>query len=248
MRGLLALIAVLCASPLAAAETVTVFAAASLREALDEAVRPYEAATGNKVVVSYAASSALAKQIEAGAPATLFISADRDWVSYLDARGLVLPGTMRDLLRNDLVLIAPKASRAALAVGPHFNLAGALAGGRLAVADPSAVPAGKYAKAALESQGVWPSVQGRLAPAENVRGALAMVSSGAAPLGIVYGTDALADPGVRVVARFPSGTYPPIVYPMAELKGAGGAAHALARHLASPAVRAIWERHGFRAM
>jgi len=245
---LLALLLLALAAPLAAAETVTVFAAASLKEALDEAVRPFEAATGNKVVVSYAASSVLAKQIEAGAPAALFISADLDWMGYLDARGLLRAGTRRNLLGNDLVLIAPRDARVSLAIAPRFDLAGALGGGRLAIADPGSVPAGKYARAALEFQGVWPSVEKHLAPAENVRGALAMVSRGAAPLGIVYGTDALADPGVRVVATFPSGTYPAIVYPLAELKGAGATAHQLAQHLASPAARPVWERHGFHVM
>jgi len=209
-------------------------------------VRPWESATGNKAVISYAGSNALARQIEAGAPAALFVSADRDWMSYLDARGLLLPGTRRDLLGNDLVLIAPRDSGVSLAIEPGFALVPALRGGRLAMANPDAVPAGKYAKAALEFLGAWPTVEGRLARAESVRGALALVARGEAPLGIVYRTDALAEPKVRVVGVFASGTYPEIVYPMAELKGAGPAAHQLAAHLASPAARATWQRHGFR--
>lgn len=247
MRRIAALLLLLLA-PLARAETITVFAAASLKEALDAAVKPFESASGNRVVVSYAASNALAKQIEAGAPAALFISADLDWMDYVDKRGLLAPGTRRNLLGNDLVLIAQAASTASVKIAPGFDLGAALGGGRLALANTDAVPAGKYAKAALVSLGAWTGVERRVAPAENVRAALALVSRNEAPFGIVYRTDALADKGVRIVDTFPAGSFPAIVYPMAELKGATPAAHALAEQLASPSARAVWERHGFRVL
>jgi molybdate transport system substrate-binding protein len=241
--GLLA--ALLFASAGARAETLVVFAAASLHEALDAVVKPWEAASGNKVSVSYAASNALARQIEAGAPAAIFVSADLAWMDYVERRGLLKPGTRRDLLRSDLVLIAPAASTRKVAIAPGFDLGAALGGGRLAIANPDAVPAGKYAKAALLSLHAWDGVKDRIAPAENVRAALALVSRGEAPLGIVYRTDALADKGVRVIGTFPADTHPPIVYPMAELGGAGAAADALAKALASPEAKATWERFGF---
>lgn len=248
MRRLAALLLVLFAAAPARAGTIMVFAAASLRESLDAAVKPFESATGDKVVVSYAASSALAKQVEAGAPATLFIAADLDWMDHVEKRGLVVAGTRRNLLGNDLVLVAPAASPVSLRIGPGFDLAKALDGGRLALANPDAVPAGKYAKAALVSLGAWAGVEKHLAPVENVRAALALVSRNEAPLGIVYRTDAMADKGVRMVDAFPAGSFPAIVYPMAELRGSTPATHALARHLASPAARAIWQRYGFRVL
>ena len=248
MRRLAALLLCLALAPLARAGTVTVFAAASLKEALDTAAKAFEAATGNKVALSYAASGALARQIEAGAPATLFISADLDWVDYVEKRGLTAPGTRRNLLGNDLVLIAPAASTVSVRIAPGFDLAAALHGGRLALANPDAVPAGKYAKAALTKLGAWQGVEGRIAPAENVRAALVLVARGEAPLGIVYRTDAMADKGVRVVAAFPGDSHPKIVYPMVQLKGADAATAQLAAHLASPATRAIWERFGFRVI
>ncbi|HSS29226.1 MAG TPA: molybdate ABC transporter substrate-binding protein, partial [Usitatibacter sp.] len=229
-------------------ETITVFAAASLKEALDAAVKPFESSSGNKVVVSYAASNALAKQIEAGAPATLFISADLDWMDFVDKRGLVVAGTRRNLLGNDLVLIAPAASTVSVKVAPGFALARSLGDGRLALANPDAVPAGKYAKAALTSLGAWAGVETRIAPAENVRAALALVSRNEAPFGIVYRTDAMADKGVRILDAFPAGSFPAIVYPMAELKGSTAATHALAAHLAAPATRGLWERYGFHVL
>jgi molybdate transport system substrate-binding protein len=247
MRRLAALFLCFALAP-AWADTVTVFAAASLKEALDAAAKPFEAATGNKVSVSYAGSNALARQIEAGAPATLFISADLDWVDYVEQRGLTVPGTRKNLLGNDLVLIAPAASNVTVKIAPGFDLAGALAGGRLALANPDAVPAGKYAKAALTKLGAWQGVEGHVAPAENVRAALALVSRSEAPLGIVYRTDAMADKGVRIVDAFPEGSHPPVVYPMVQLKGANAATAALAEHLAAPATRATWERYGFRVI
>ena len=248
MRRLPALLACLLVAAAARAERITVFAAASLRESLAAAVQPFEAASGHKVVVSYGASNALARQIEAGAPAALFVSADLEWGDYLLARGLAAPGSRRNLLGNDLVLVAPSASATALKIAPGFDLARALGGGRLALANPDAVPAGKYAKAALVSLGAWMAVEKRIAPAENVRAALALVSRGEAPLGIVYRTDALADRGVRIVDTFPAASHPPIVYPLVEMKGAAPAAHALAAWLASPSARPVWERFGFRVL
>jgi molybdate transport system substrate-binding protein len=172
----------------ALAAHVTVFGAASLKEALDDQVRRFEKATGNEVVVSYGASNTLARQIEAGAPADIFISADLAWMDYLEQRHLLMPRTRIELLRNTLVLVAPASSSASLAIVPKFDLAGALAGGRLAMANPDSVPAGKYGRSALEHLGVWNSVEQQVARAENVRAALALVSRGEAPFGIVYAT------------------------------------------------------------
>jgi molybdate transport system substrate-binding protein len=228
----------------ARAGPLTVFAAASLKGSLDEAVHTFEAATGNTVRVAYGASSTLARQIDAGAPAQVFISADKDWMDYVESRGLLAHHPVV-LLTNSLVLVAPAGSVPKLPIGPGFAIAAALHGGRLAVADPRAVPAGKYARAALESLGVWHEVEGRLASAENVRAALALVARGEAPLGIVYRTDAMAEAGVAVVDTFPASSHPSIVYPMGVLRGAPKAAGDLAAFLASPAARSIWMRYGF---
>jgi len=195
--------------------------------------------------IAYGASSALARQADAGAPAQLFLSADLDWIDWLARRRHLAAPPVR-LLANDLVLIAPAASRVEVRIAPGFDLARALAGGRLAVADPRAVPAGRYARAALESLGAWKGVQPRLAPAGDVRAALALVARGEAPLGIVYRTDALAEPRVKVVATFPEASHPPIVYGMALLDGAGPEARAFAEYAASPPARTVWARHGFR--
>jgi molybdate transport system substrate-binding protein len=225
-------------------ETVDVYAAASLKEALDEAARSFERSTGHVVRISYAASSALAKQIEAGAPAQVFISADDDWMTYVESRSL-LKRPRLNLLTNTLVLVAPATRAPKLRVGPGFALAAALGDGRLALADPRSVPAGKYARAALESLGVWRQVQGKLAPAENVRAALVLVARGEAPLGIVYGSDAKAEPRVAVVDTFPASSHPAIVYPLGILRDAGAAGERLAAFLAAPAMRDVWRRHGF---
>jgi molybdate transport system substrate-binding protein len=236
----------LSAIPVAATATVTVFAAASLKEALDEQARQFEARGGDKVVVSYGASNALARQIEAGAPADLFISADRDWMDYLDQRRLLLANTRVSLLTNTLVLIAPAASNVALKIGAGFGLASALGGGRLAMANPESVPAGKYGRTALEALGVWASVERQIARTENVRAALALVARGEAPLGIVYGTDALAEKGVRVVDTFPSRTHPRILYPAAVLATSHApAARSMLDYLHSPAAASIWQKYGF---
>jgi molybdate transport system substrate-binding protein len=234
----------------ATAADVTVFAAASLKESLDEQVKVFNAS--NKVInvrVSYAASNALARQIEAGAPAHLFISADEEWMDYLAQKKLIVMATRRDLVKNDLVLIAPSTSAASakpLTVAQGFALAATLAGGRLALANPDAVPAGKYAKAALTKLGVWSSVEAQLARAENVRAALAFVARTEAPLGIVYRTDALAEPRVTIVGTFPADSHPAIVYPAAIVTGQEtAAARALLDALVSAEAKKIWRRFGF---
>jgi molybdate transport system substrate-binding protein len=242
----IALVFVTSCSRLAAAADVTVFAAASLKEAMDQQGKDFEAKTGNKVIVSYGASNALAKQIEAGAPADIFISADLDWMNHIDKHQLIAPNSRVDLLRNTLVLIAPAGSTFSLKIRNGFGLAAALGSEKLAMANPDSVPAGKYGKSALEKLGVWSSVQSKVARAENVRAALALVSRGEAPLGIVYRTDAMADKGVRVVDTFPPESYPPIVYPAALLAAnKSAAAKGLFEHLRSPAARPTWERYGF---
>ncbi|MEO8304789.1 MAG: molybdate ABC transporter substrate-binding protein [Betaproteobacteria bacterium] len=241
----LAFLLAIASMPVAAAD-VTVFAAASLKEAMDEQARQFGAATGNKVVVSYGASSALAKQIEAGAPADLFISADLDWMDYVDQKRLVASNARFDILRNTLVLIAPASSSASLKIGPKFGLAAALGSEKLAMANPDSVPAGKYGKSALEKLGVWTSVEKQVARAENVRAALALVSRGEAPFGIVYRTDALADKGVKVIDTLPADSYPPIVYPAAVLAASKStAARPLLDYLRSAAARPAWEKYGF---
>jgi molybdate transport system substrate-binding protein len=233
-------------STMATAADVTVFAAASLKEAMDDQARQFEASTGNKVIVSYGASNALAKQVEAAAPADIFISADLDWMDYVGQRKLLAPETRVNLLRNTLVLIAPSSSKAALKIAAGFGLAAALGTEKLAMANPDSVPAGKYGKAALENLGVWSGVEKQVARAETVRAALALVSRGEAPFGIVYSTDALADKGVRVVDMFPPGSYPPIVYPAAVVATSkAAAAKPLLDYLRSSAARPVWERYGF---
>jgi molybdate transport system substrate-binding protein len=232
-----------------AAAEIVVFAAASLKEALDDAVRAYHDQSGDAVKVSYAASSTLARQIESGAPADVFISADLDWMDYLQQRGLIKPQTRSNLLGNRLVIIAPAESDLKLDIKPGFNLAGALKGGRLAMADPDSVPAGKYGKAALEKLGVWNSVQAAVAPAENVRAALLFVSRDEAPLGIVYATDAAADPRVKIAGVFPEDTHPPIIYPAALTADSKNPdAARLLDFLASPAARPIFEKRGFTVL
>jgi molybdate transport system substrate-binding protein len=235
------------ASAAVCAQNLIVFAAASLKDALDQAVQSFERNTGNKVTVSYAASSALAKQIENGAPADLFISADTDWMDYLAKRKLVNPATRFNLVKNHLVLIAPINSVIQIKIAPNFPLAEKLGSGRLAMANPDYVPAGKYGRAALQTLGVWDSVKNRVAPAENVRAALVLVSRGEAQLGIVYRTDALAEGKVRIVAEFPANTYPPIIYQAALTASSTHpeAANLLA-FVGSAAGRAIFQNYGFQ--
>jgi molybdate transport system substrate-binding protein len=229
------------------ASSVLVFAAASLKGALDEVGTLVRQRTGVAMKASYAATSLLAKQIEEGAPADVFFSADEQWMDYAVERRLVAAASRVDVVGNRLVLIAPKDRAPALTIAPGFALAQALGGGRLAVADPVNVPAGRYGKAALTSLGVWASVANRLAPADNVRAALAFVARGEAPLGIVYASDVVAEPAVAIVGTFPAGSHPPIVYPAALTARATPHAKNVLDVIASPEARAIFVKHGFLA-
>ncbi|GEN99021.1 molybdate ABC transporter substrate-binding protein [Novosphingobium sediminis] len=223
-----------------------VLAASSLQEALTAAADGWARKGHPRPVLSFAASSALARQIAAKAPADLFFSADQEWMDYIAARNLIVSSTRADLLTNRLVIVAPVKSSVSLAVRPGFPLAASLGGGRLALADPDAVPAGRYAKEALTKLKVWPSVEGSLARAENVRAALALVARGAAPLGIVYATDASAESSVRVAGWIPAATHSPIVYPLARLAAsANPEAEAFRRYLISAEGKGIFRRYGF---
>lgn len=235
----------LAASVAAHATDVTVFAAASLTNVLQKAADNYKAKSGKDVALSFAASSALAKQIEASDGADMFVSADEDWMNYLDNKGLIQKSTRKDLLASHLVLIAPAGLDIKVAIGPHFDLAKIVGNGKLAIADPASVPAGKYAKASLTALGVWDSVQGRLAQAENVRVALAYVARGEAPLGIVYTTDAMTEPRVKIVGEFPDNTHAPIVYPMALTKDAKPEAQAFLDYLKGADASVIFSKAGF---
>ncbi len=224
----------------------TVFAAASLKNALDAVAGDWAQKTGHEAVISYAATSALAKQIEQGAEADVFISADLAWMDYVGERHLIDPKTRFNLLANQLVLIAPKDSEITTTIKPGFALAELLGGGRLAIAGVDAVPAGKYGKAALQSLGVWDQVKAKLAQSENVRAALRLVSRGEAPLGIVYASDAKADPNVRVVGVFPEDSHPPIVYPVAKLvRSEAPATDGFLDYLRSPEAAPRFEENGF---
>jgi molybdate transport system substrate-binding protein len=231
------------------AESLLVFAAASLKPALDHILGTPGAGTTDTIMPSYAASSQLARQIEAGAPAAVFISADQDWMDYLAERGMVVADSRVDLLGNALVLIAPAASTQRVRIVPGLDLAAALGkDGRLALAEPNSVPAGRYAKAALLGLGAWDAVASRIVAAENVRAALNFVARGEAPLGIVYRSDTVSQPTVRVLGEFPAATHPPIVYPAAIVAGHDSAAarHLLER-LRAPAQQAVFCEHGFDA-
>lgn len=237
VKRVLAVLVLAAASLAAQAQaSLLVFAAASLKNALDEANAAYDA----PVVASYAASSALARQIEAGAPAQVFISADRDWMDYLEKKNLLQAGSRRDLVGNRLVWIVPSSTKP-----PADPLSALGASGRLALANPQYVPAGKYAKAALERMGLWQSLSSRIAPAENVRAALALVARGEAPLGIVYQTDAQEERRVVVAGRIDENLHPPIVYPAAAVRGAGTQAQRYLDFLASPRGMEVFEKHGF---
>ena len=236
-------------APAARADEVLVFAAASLKNALDDAAAAFQRQSGDGVRISYAASSALAKQIENDAPADLFISADLDWMNYLQQRNLIKSETRVNLVGNRLVLIAPAGSGANVDIKPGFALLSALSGGRLAMADPDAVPAGKYGKAALQKLGAWDAVEAHIARAEDVRAALRFVARGEAPLGIVYQTDAAAEPGVRIVGYFPQDSYPPIIYPAAVTAHShSAAAPKLMEFLHSAAARPYFEKQGFTVL
>ena len=214
------------ALPAQAAEKVTVFAAASMKNALDAANAAWQTETGNETTVSYAASSALAKQIEGGAPADIFISADLAWMDYVAEKKLIKDDTRSNLLGNRIVLVAAKDKAQPVEIKEGFDLAGLVGDGKLAMGEVKSVPAGKYGKAALEKLGAWSAVESKVAGAESVRAALALVSRGEAPYGIVYQTDAAADPGVAIVGTFPEDSHPPIIYPVAVLAESRSAAAA----------------------
>ena len=244
LRWIAALLVASLMATAAHAAPVTVFAAASLKNALDEVGVEYEKA-GGEARFSYAASSAIARQIEQGAPADVYVSADSDWMNYLAERKLIVAASRRDLLTNRLALIAPADSKVALKVGKGMPLAKALGSGRLAVAGPD-VPAGKYARASLTALGAWDSVSGKLVQAENVRAALQFVARGETPLGIVYDTDAKVEPKVRTVGLFPDGSHPKIVYPAALVASSKNpdAAKFLA-FMRTPKAAAVFRKYGF---
>ena len=229
-----------------ASEKVTVFAASSLKDALDAVNASWKADAAKEAVVSYAASSALAKQVEGGAPADVFISADLSWMTYLTDRNLVTPATEVKLLGNRIVLVTSKASKAELKIEQDFKLADFIGDSKLAMANVESVPAGKYGKAALEFLGVWTSVEGKVAQAENVRAALKLVSTGEAAAGIVYATDALADDTIKVIGTFPEESHPPIVYAAAITAASRNPdAAEFITYLQSDKAQAIFEDAGF---
>lgn len=227
---------------------ILVFAAASLSDAVQQLSTSYEKSSHVTVKSSFDSSSVLARQIEAGAPADVFFSADTAWMDYLQSRNLIKPGSRRNLLGNSLVLIAPAQSQIQLKIAPHFPLTAALGNGRLATGDPDSVPAGRYARSALTTLGVWDEIAPRLARAENVRVALLYVARGEAPLGIVYGSDALADKRVRVVDTFPADTHEPIVYPIALTQSAKSEAASFVAYLSGPQGQAIFVKYGFTVL
>jgi molybdate transport system substrate-binding protein len=227
-------------------KTLTVFAAASMKNALDDINAAFTKKTGVKVVASYAASSALMKQIESGAPADIFASADLDWMNYGSQKKVIKDDTRINLLGNKLVLIAPKDSKLGNAtIGQGFDLAGLAGDGRIATGEVRSVPVGKYAKAALEKLGAWSAAEHKFATADNVRAALTLVSRGEAPLGIVYETDAKVDPGVKIVAAFPADSHEPITYPVAATINAKPEATEYLTFLRGPVSRDIFEKYGF---
>jgi molybdate transport system substrate-binding protein len=246
--ALVLLLAGLAGRARAADPELLVFGAASLTNVLEELGAAYTKETAQPVKFSFAASSALARQLEAGASADVFLSADIEWMDYAQARGLIERSSRRDLLGNRLVLIAPAASTVELQIAPGFALAAALGRGRLATGDPDYVPVGRYARSALMSLGVWSDVADRLVRADNVRTALAFVSRGEAPLGIVYATDAKMDPGVRVVGVFPEDTHLPITYPVAVTHGAHEGASRFVDFLRSDAAGETFRNFGFIAL
>jgi molybdate transport system substrate-binding protein len=224
--------------------TITVFAAASLTDSMKKIARAYQVKTGTKVILSFGGSNILAQQINRGASADIFMSADPKWMDFLQKNDRIVDSSRHALLHNRLVLIGG-ADSPPITIAQHFNLAGALGGGRLAIANPNAVPAGLYAKAALTALGVWNSVKDKLAPAENVRLAMMFVSRGEAPYGIVYETDAKVDPTVHVVGVFPEKTHPPITYPVALTRTASPQAKDFLAYLSGPQARAIFKSAGF---
>jgi len=250
LAGLFAAFVILCGSALSPAlaqdKSLTVFAAASMKNALDDVDAAFTAKTGVRIVASYAASPALAKQIEQGAPADIFVSADTDWMDYSIGKKTIDEPTRVNLLGNSIVLIAPKDSKIDnVAIGPGFDLAKLAGDGRIATADVKAVPVGKYAKASLEKLGAWTGAEPKFAMTENVRAALALVARGEAVLGIVYATDARVEPGVKIVGTFPADSHPPIVYPVAATATAKPEAADYLAFLRSSVAKAIFEKYGF---
>ncbi len=230
-------------------KSLTVFAAASMKNALDDVNAAYTKATGTKVVSSYAASSALAKQIEGGAPADAFVSADLKWMDYVADKKAIKPDTRVNLLGNKLVLIAPKDSKIGnVTIRQGFDLAKLAGDGRIATGDVKAVPVGLYAKAALEKLGSWAAAEPKFAMTDNVRAALLLVSRGEAALGIVYETDAKVDPGVKIIGHFPEGSHPPITYPVAATATAKPDVTGYLEFLRSKTARDIFEKYGFTVL
>jgi molybdate transport system substrate-binding protein len=231
---------------LAQDKTLTVFAAASMKNALDDINAAFQKATGTKVVASYAASSALAKQLEQGAPADIFASADLEWMDYSAQKKTIKDDTRVNLLGNRLVLIAPKESKITqVDIGSGFDLARLIGDGRITTGEVTSVPVGKYAKGALEKLGIWSSVEKKFAMADNVRAALALVARGEAVLGIVYETDAKVEPKVKIVGAFPADSHPPIVYPVAATASAKPEAAAYLNFLRGGTAKAVFEQYGF---
>ncbi|MGR3197132.1 MAG: molybdate ABC transporter substrate-binding protein [Paracoccus sp. (in: a-proteobacteria)] len=228
------------------ADEVTVFAAASLKTALDRIAADFEAETAHDVTLVLAGSNLLARQITQGAPADIFLSASAEWMDVVEAEGMIVPGTRADLLGNALVLVSGEPDSQPVRIDPALDLPQLLDGGRLAMALVDSVPAGQYGKAALTSLGLWDEVADHVAQADNVRAALALVSTGEAPLGIVYATDAAADPGVSVLGTFPADSHPPIAYPVALLTGAADSAdRAFLDALSAPAAQQVFRDQGF---
>ena len=250
LRPLLACVLLLLALPGRAADTpptaLVVFGAASLTNVLQDIGNDYTRQTGQDVSFSFAASSVLARQIEAGTRADVFVSADEEWMDYLQTRKLIDPKTRHDIIMNRLVLIGPAASDIKLKIAPHFPLAAALGKERLATGDPGSVPVGRYARAALTNLGVWSEVSSHIVPAEDVRAALAFVARGETPLGIVYETDALIEKRVRIVDTFPDDSHAPITYPVALISTAKAGAGRFVAYMKSPAGRAAFTHYGFQ--
>jgi molybdate transport system substrate-binding protein len=251
LAGLFTALVILCGSTwspaLAQDKSLTVFAAASMKNALDDVDSAYTAKTGVKVVASYAASSALAKQIEQGAPADVFVSADTDWMDYVIGKKDITTSTRVDLLGNSIVLIAPKDSKIDnVTIGPGFDLAKLAGDGKIATGDVRAVPVGKYAKAALDKLGAWQAAAPKFAMAESVRAALTLVARGEAALGIVYSTDAKVEPEVKIVGTFPADSHPPIIYPVAATATAKAEAADYLAFLRTSAAKTVFEKYGFK--
>jgi molybdate transport system substrate-binding protein len=251
LAGLFAAFVILCGSALspvlAQDKSLTVFAAASMKNALDDVDAAYSAKTGVKISASYAASSTLAKQIEQGAPADIFVSADTDWMDYAIDKKTINEPTRINLLGNSIVLIAPKDSKVDnVAIGQGFDLAKLAGSGKIATGDVQAVPVGKYAKAPLEKLGAWHAAEPKFAMAENVRAALTLVARGEAVLGIVYSTDAKVEPGVKIVGTFPADSHPAIIYPVAATMTAKPDATGYLAFLRTSAAKTIFEKYGFK--